>query len=132
VHAAPNISPIQIVSAAFIEKSAIRYKLIFEKTEEKETQKTQIRNPRAEIRKKAEIRRPKARLWRNVRFIEKGRRGTTRAGHWPETRKKRSRIQRRCCHFMSSKAAQQMAWRRFGFRVSSFFRPSDFGLRIST
>jgi hypothetical protein len=56
VHAAPNISPIQIVSAAFIEKSAIRYKLIFEKTEEK---REQISNPKSDGRNPKEGRNPK-------------------------------------------------------------------------
>ena len=58
----------------------------------------QIRNPKAEIRKKSELRTLK---------------------------------QRGFSRFASSRCLwTTVAW-RFGFRVSSFFRPSDFGLRVS-
>jgi hypothetical protein len=54
----------------------------------------EIRNPKAEARKKAEIRRSKAEIVKKVKAL---------------------------------KALKRKEW-IFGFRVSDFFRPSDFGL----
>jgi hypothetical protein len=81
--------------------------------------KWETRNPKAETRKKPEIRKPKGwrRKWRIALQIQGDRR---QKGKVPRTGSEETQMNYRTLTLISD----------FGFRISAFFRISGFGLRI--
>src|SRR3974377_1383156 len=89
----------------------------------------EVRRPKAEIRKKAEIRSPKAPPPALLQETHAWQRG--------ERERASFRWSRRSSWIMSSDIGESFSRRpsgshasRFGFRASAFFRTSDFGFRI--